>query len=214
MRVDAVLFDLDGTLLDSYALISESFTYACRHVLNRDLTQEDVLERWGAPLHVRFEGVDPARIDDLISAYIAYYEAHQDRHLSLFPGVREMLEALKDRRVRMAIVTSKRRYTTGLTVRKFSLEPYFGAVISEQDVAAPKPAPDPVFAALRQLEVAPAQALMVGDGVFDIRAARAAGVAGAAALWGTHEMDALLASGADYAVPTPADVLALIDAIL
>ncbi len=211
MKVSAVLFDLDGTLLDSYALISESFKHACRQVLTRELTQEDVLERWGWPLHVRFEGVDPSRINELVHAYLAYYEANQDRLVKLFPGIREMLDALKARRVRMAIVTSKRRYTTGLTVRKFDLASYFGAVISEQDARAPKPAPDPIHEALHRLEVRPEEALMVGDGVFDIQAARAAGVCSAAALWGTHELEALRASGADYILPTTADVVALVD---
>ncbi len=211
MNAKTVLFDLDGTLLDSFDLISESFMQACRVVLNRELTQEEMLERWGWPLRFRFEAVDPARVDALIDAYQTCYHANHDRMIALFPGIREMLEALKTHRIRMGIVTSKRRPTTRLAIERLHLTPYFGAVVTEQDVPSPKPAPDAVFAALRELDAAAEEALMVGDAVFDIQAAQAAGVRGGAALWGTRERDALLATGPDFRLTAPADVVALVD---
>ena len=210
-RLTALLFDLDGTLLDSFDLISESFKQACRQVLNRDLSHDEVMARWGWPLRFRFEAVDPARVDALVDAYQAYYHANHDRMIALFPGIREMLEALKTHRIRMGIVTSKRRPTTRLAIERLHLTPYFGAVVTEQDVPAPKPAPDAVFAALRELDAAAEEALMVGDAVFDMQAAQAAGVRGAAALWGTREQDALLATGPDFRLRAPADLVALVD---
>ena len=210
-RLTTVLFDLDGTLLDSFELISESFKQACRQVLNRDLSHEEVMARWGWPLRFRFEAVDPARVDALIHAYQTCYHANHDRMIALFPGIREMLEALKTYQIRMGIVTSKRRPTTRLAIERLHLSPYFGAVVTEQDVPAPKPAPDPVFAALRVLGSAAEDALMVGDAVFDMQAAQAAGVRGAAALWGTREEDALLATGPDFTLRAPADLVALVE---
>jgi len=210
-RLTAVLFDLDGTLLDSFDLISESFKQACRQVLNRDLSHKEVMARWGWPLRFRFEAVDSSRVDALIDAYQARYRASHDRMIALFPGVREMLDALKTHRIRMGIVTSKRRPTTRLAIERLQLSPYFDAVVTEQDVPAPKPAPDPVFAALRELDAAAEDALMVGDAVFDMQAAQAAGVRGAAALWGTREEDALLATGPDFILRAPADLVALVE---
>lgn len=209
MNAKTVLFDFDGTLLDSFDLISASFRQACRLVLNRQLSQREVLERWGWPLRVRFEAVDPARVDALVDAYQACYRTNHDRMIALFPGVREMLDALRERRVAMGIVTSKRRPTTLLGIDRLGLSPYFGAVVTEQDVPAPKPAPDAILAALRELGAPAETALMIGDGVFDIQAARAAGVRGGAALWGTREREALLAAAPDLVLPTPADVVAL-----
>jgi pyrophosphatase PpaX len=202
-----VLFDLDGTLLDSFDLISEAFKQACRLVLNRELSYDQVLERWGWPLRYRFEAVDAARAEELIDAYQTCYRANHDRMIGLYPGVREMLDALKARGVAMAVVTSKRRPTTRLAIDHFALSPYFATVITEQDVPAPKPAPDAVIAALRDLGVAAETAIMVGDSLFDIQAAQAAGVRSAAALWGTRERQAVLNAGPDLTLNTPADIL-------
>jgi pyrophosphatase PpaX len=205
-----VLFDLDGTVFDSFHLISQSFRQACRIVLNRELSEREVLERWGWPLRVRFEAVDPSRVDALVDAYQACYRRNHDRMIALFPGVREMLEALRARRVAMGIVTSKRRPTTLLGLERLGLSAYFGAVVTEQDVPAPKPAPDAILAALRELGAPAETALMIGDGVFDVQAARAAGVRSGAALWGTREREALLAAGPDVVLATPADVVSAI----
>ncbi len=211
--IRAVLFDLDGTLLDSYTLIAESFRHACRAVLGREISDAEIVADWGAPLRVRFQrvrGAAPSRVKTLMDAYLAYYDAQHDRLATLFPGVLEMLEALKRRGCHMGLVTSKRRYTTRLAVQAFALGRFFDAVVSEQDVPAAKPAPDPVLKALRDLDAQPHEALMVGDAVFDIQAARAAGVASVAALWGSREIEAVRAAGPDYEVASPNDVAALI----
>ncbi|MDR7555292.1 MAG: HAD-IA family hydrolase [Armatimonadota bacterium] len=209
-----VLFDLDGTLLDSYRLISEAFRHACQEVLGRDLTEEEITADWGAPLRRRFErlpGVRPEQVRPLMDAYLTAYEAAHDRLARLFPGVPEMLDALRARGCRMAIVTSKRRRTTDLAVRAFGLDRWIDVVVTEQDTPRPKPAPDPIWHALHALGATPADALLVGDGVFDIEAARRAGVRAVAALWGSREAGRLRAAGPDYEAAHPADVVALVD---
>ncbi|MDR7481852.1 MAG: HAD-IA family hydrolase [Armatimonadota bacterium] len=209
-----VLFDLDGTLLDSYRLISHAFRRACQEVLGRDLTDAEVTAEWGAPLRWRFErvpGVRPEQVRRLMDAYLAAYEAEHDRLATLFPGVPEMLDALRARGCRMAIVTSKRRRTTELAMHAFGLHRWVAAVVTEQDVPRPKPAPDPIWQALRALGATPPEALMVGDGVFDIEAGKRAGTTAVAALWGTREAGRLRAAGPDYEAAQPADVVALVD---
>jgi pyrophosphatase PpaX len=211
LNVKTVLFDLDGTLIDSFDLIAQSFTQACQKVLDRNLSHDEVVARWGWPLRFRFEAVDSTRVDALVDAYQACYRTNHDRMIALFPGVREMLEALKMRTIRMGIVTSKRRPTTLLAIERLTLSPYFGAVVTEQDVPVPKPAPDAVFAALRELGAPAETAVMIGDGLFDIQAAQAAGVRSGAALWGTREREALLATGPDFRLTAPADLVTLVD---
>ncbi|HKV45974.1 MAG TPA: HAD-IA family hydrolase [bacterium] len=206
--VRAVLFDLDGTLIDSYTLIASAFRHAASAVLARDLADDEVTARWGEPLPARCAHLAPARVPALIAAYTAYYDAHHDRLCALFPGVVEMLVRL-DGRASMGIVTSKRRRSTTLALRAFGLERWIRAAVSAEDSPAPKPAPDPILEAARRLGAAPRDVLVVGDGVFDIRAARAAGARSAAAMWGTREGPALLAAGPDYVVATPDQVVPL-----
>jgi pyrophosphatase PpaX len=208
--IRAVLFDLDGTLVDSYGLITEAFRHACRTVLDREVTEAELHIDWGAPASVRFSRIDPVRVQELVDAYASYYEIHH-RRVRLFPGVRDMLEDLAARGCRMAIVTSKGRSRTQQTLQALDLAQFFGAVVDAQDILAPKPFPDAILVALGRLESRREEALMVGDSPLDIEAARAAGVRGsAAAMWGTWEADALRAARPDHELQSPAEVAALV----
>jgi len=213
--IKAVLFDLDGTLLDSRRLITEAYRHACRQVLGRELADEELVARWGEPLQTRIAhtapDATPDQLDAVVTAYTAYYLAHHDRLAHLFPGVLEMLDALARRGRRMAVVTSKRRATTRRGLDVFGLHRFITTAVSADDVEHPKPAAEPVLAALRELGADPDEAVMVGDGIFDILAARAAAVRSVAALWGTREPEALRAAGPDYEAGAPGDVVAIVD---
>lgn len=204
-----MLFDLDGTLVDSLALITASFARAVREVLGREPTEAELYQRWGAPLQARAEAVAPARAAELVRAYERYYDAHQDQ-VAVFPGVLEMLQALREHRVRLAVVTSKRRHRAVRTLQSLGLAGLFDCVVAEDGTTRPKPAPDPVCRALRTLGASPERAWMVGDAPFDILAARGAGVRSVAALWGTRERDELLALRPDYVAAAPPEVVAAV----
>ncbi len=206
--VAVVLFDLDGTLVDSHALILAAFRHAGRVVLDRDLSDREARLRWGEPLPLRFAALAPDRVAALVDTYTAFYAAHQRRLAAAFPGVRAMLEALVRRGCRLGVVTSKRRSPTAGALDAFGLAPFITTAVTAEDTP-PKPAPDPIREALRRLGAREAQALMVGDSLLDLQAARAAGVHSAAALWGAEDPDALLAWGADYVVRSPGEVVAL-----
>jgi len=208
-RGEAVLFDLDGTLVDSFALIAASFAHAVREVLGRDPTEAELYHRWGAPLRARAEAVAPGRAAELARAYERYYDAHQDQ-VAVFPGVPEMLQALREHEVRLGVVTSKRRHRAVRTLEAVGLADLFDCVVAEEDAIRPKPAPDPVRGALRALGVSPQGAWMVGDAPFDVLAARSAGVRSVAALWGTREREELLALGPDYVATEPSEVVAAV----
>jgi len=207
-----ILFDLDGTLINSEALIVASFRHAARAVLHRDLSEREALVRWGEPLAMRFTSVTPSpdTIAALLEAYATFYDAHLRQLADVFPGIREMLRTLRLRRHALGIVTSKRARTTATSLQAFQLTPFFDAMVSADDVDVPKPAAAPIIEALRRLAASRDGALMVGDGIFDIQAARAAGIPAAAALWGTREQTALLACDPDYVARTPAEVIGIL----
>lgn len=205
----AVLFDLDGTLLDTFALITSSFRAACRAVLGREPTEREVVERWGQPLAARFASIDPARTEALIAAYSAAYDAaHAEARP--FPGVEDLLRTLRGGGAVLGVVTSKRRRAALRDLEAFDLLACFDAVVASDDVKAVKPAPEPVVRALHALLVTPAHGWMVGDGVLDVQAGRAAGVRTIGALWGAREREALAASAPDYVAASPAEVASLV----
>lgn len=203
----AVLFDLDGTLLDSADLIVTSFVETCRTLLGRTVDREETLRSWSWPVRAKFHAIAPDRADELTAEYLRRYLELHDRRARLFPGVPDVLEELQTRGYLLGIVTSKRRATTDAAVRAFGLDRWCRAVVVDEDVRRTKPDPEPVALAAHRLGIAPAASLMVGDSVVDIAAGRGAGAGTAAALWGTQHRDDVLAERPDHRLDRPEALL-------
>jgi HAD superfamily hydrolase (TIGR01509 family) len=202
-----LLFDLDGTLIDSRALVTQASIETLRRGAGVTVPAEEIEKTLSWTVTDRFHKFAPGRAHDLIALYNSLYTANVTLARP-FPGVLEMLAALRDRGVACAVVTSRRRATASPALRTHHLRPFFRAVVCEEDVASPKPAPDPVLTAAALLGASPGDAVMIGDSVLDIQSGRAAGARTGAALWGSSERDALLAAGPDYALETPGAVVA------
>ena len=210
--IRTVLFDLDGTLIDSVRLILDSYhhTLAAHGLPPR--TDQDWLRGVGTPLTVQFAewGHDPATIDALIATYREYNLANHDRMVTVYPGVLAAVEAIRAAGLRTGLVTSKNRKgaVRGLTVAR--LERMMDVLVCADEVTQPKPHPEPVEKALALLEATPETTVYVGDSIHDMVSGRAAGVRTAAALWGPFSRDHLAEAAPDYWLETPADLLALI----
>ncbi len=208
-RLAAILFDLDGTLLDSAELIITAFQETCRSRLHRDIDRATILRDWARPIRERFHALAPGRDEELSRDYLRRYLALHDRLARLFCGVPALLRALAARGYAMAVVTSKRRATTQAAVGAFGLAEWCPVIITDEDTRRHKPDPEPVRLAVSRLGVAAADTLMVGDTPFDVEAGRDAGAATAGALWGAVDPDALRAARPDYIVARPENLLAL-----
>jgi HAD superfamily hydrolase (TIGR01509 family) len=215
-RLDAVLFDLDGTLADTSEDLAAALTAAFLDlgvVPARDVsTLVD-----GSPLEELFAVAVPEAPTGLFALFVERYRAHTVRgdfqRSRLYPGVRETLEALGQLRpgLRLAVATSRRPDAARALVRHLAIEHYFDCI--EGTGGTPlrhKPSPDLPLLLVRALEVPAHRALLVGDTPRDIRAGRAAGMVTAAVLYGMGEPGALLASGPDHTLedlPELLDVL-------
>ncbi len=206
-RYGAVLFDLDGTLIDSAELIMTAFEATVQANLHQTIDRTAILGMWSRPIRERFRALAPDRDEVLAQDYLRRYLALHDRYARLFPGVADVLEALRVRGYAMGIVTSKRRATTQAAVSGFHLDRWCTVIITDEDVTRHKPDPEPVRAAASQLGVSVAEALMVGDSPLDIAAGHRAGAGTAAALWGTVEASPLLAEAPDHRLARPEDLL-------
>jgi pyrophosphatase PpaX len=209
MRSRAVLFDLDGTLLDSAELIMTAFEATVQANLHQTIDRAEILGMWSRPIRERFHALAPDRDEMLAQDYLRRYLALHDQYARLFPGIPLVLETLQERGYAMGIVTSKRRATAQAAVHAFRLDRWCTAIIADEDVARHKPDPEPVLAAASRLGVPVAEALMVGDSPLDIAAGRRAGARTAAALWGTVEASPLLAEAPDHRLTHPEDLLTL-----
>jgi pyrophosphatase PpaX len=208
MRYPTVLFDLDGTLVDSGAIILASFKHAARTVLARDVEEEQIAALvGGSNLHEQMRVLSPAHVDELVRVYREHNRPLHDE-LEAFEGVEELMEMLSEQGRKLGIVTAKGRQTVDLAFAVLSLERYFDAVVTADMTERHKPDPAPVLKALELLESEPADAAFVGDSPYDIASGKAAGVFTVAVSWGKiHPEERLLEAGADVLVHSPRELL-------
>lgn len=211
-RFDAVLFDLDGTLIDSTELIVRSYQHTLRELAQREPSRESIISGFGTPLvdNLHRLSPNPSLVPQMVDVYSEYNERHHDELVTPFAAATEAVRRLRAAGVPLAIVTGKRRRYAQMGLRLAGLDAHFDAVIPPECTERGKPDPEPVRAALRKLEVEPDRALFVGDSPHDVAAARAAGVAAAAVAWGPFERSVLEAAGPDHWLDDGGDVLALV----
>lgn len=208
MRFQTVLFDLDGTLIDSGSLILSSFRHATRSVLGRTIADEVLMENVGGHgLRAQMLEFDPERVDELVRVYREHnHEAY--RAVQTFEGIDALLHRMSAAGQRLGVVTVKGRVTVELTFELLPIGHYFETVITGDDTERHKPDPEPLRLALDNMGADPETAAYVGDSPFDIQAAQSAGMTSIAVSWGKiHPVARLEAEGPDHVVHAPGDLL-------
>jgi pyrophosphatase PpaX len=204
VRFPVVLFDFDGTLVDSGAIIMASFRHAAQEVLQREIADIQVTAMLGgASLQEQMAAIAPDRVEELVVAYRRHNEPLHDE-LECCAGMLDVLDRLHAEGRRLGIVSAKRRETVELAFARLPLRDYFDVIVGGDDTVRHKPDPEPILLALERLGVRAQDAAYVGDSPFDVGAARAAGVHAIGVTWGgIHPME-----DADAIVSTPEELLA------
>lgn len=194
----AILFDLDGTLLDSKLSIRETLNTVVAERRLAPFSRADLDGLIGKPLReiLATRTTDPATIEVLTQRYRAAYNETGWVTVDVFPGLVAMLRRLRSEGVGLACVTSKGQHETETLLFDLGLVDLFDAIVGDDDVRPLKPDPAPVREACRLLGVDPANAIMVGDTIFDVKAAIAAGSRCVGVLWGIHSETTLRSAGA------------------
>ena len=211
--LSAVLFDFDGTLVDTTEMIHQSMRHATSSVLGReDIPRETLLANVGQPLPRQMELIDTENAEPLLEAYRSHHERHHDALIREFPGVEESLGRLGSAGIKVAVVTSKRRPSVEMALGIFpGLRNVVDRFVTLEDTTHHKPHPEPLLRALQLLGGIPRErAAYVGDSPFDVQAAKTAGLTSVAVSWGAFSEDALRASEPDHLlpdIPSAVDVL-------
>jgi pyrophosphatase PpaX len=203
--VRAVLFDLDGTIIDSIDGILQSFRHALGRLLpHKTFTREELVHTIGEPLQVQMLGFADGDAG-LAALLVEAYREHNQTLLAgyqLYPGVLETLATLARRGFRLGVVTSKYRTSAMVSLDARDLTRRFELIMTADDTQKHKPDPMPLVEAARRLGLAPAEILYVGDSVYDVRCAHGAGCSAAAALWGPFDPNELAGLKPRYLVPS------------
>lgn len=209
----AIIFDLDGTLMDSLKDLTLSVNYCMRKYDGPQYTDEEIKEKVGRGIYVLIEkslpgGRDNPRYDACVGEFAPYYKEHMFDHSCAFPGVMEVLQTLKNKGFQLAIVSNKFDAAVKEISRRF-----YGDLIevaigeAEKQGIRKKPAPDTVFAAMEQLGVQAEDCVYVGDSEVDLQTAANAGIPCVSVTWGYKTAEFLKENGAKTIVSTPEELL-------
>lgn len=211
MRFETVLFDLDGTVVDSGGIILASMRHATREVLGRDYSDAELMQAVGGPgLEAQMHALAPDQVEELVDVYRAHNEPLHDE-LEACLGMEDVLARLHDEGRRLGVVTAKRRSTVELAFARVPLGHLFEAVVGGDETERHKPDPEPLLLGAERLGAEPPDTAYVGDSPFDVRAAKAAGMFAVAVTWGRiHDREKLEAEEPDAIVDIAEELLAVL----
>src|SRR5690625_3559725 len=190
MNIKTVLFDLDGTLIDTNELIYVSFKYTFDKY-GYSFSREEILEFNGPPLIETFMNVNPEKADDMLKTYREHNFQHHNDLVTVFPNVIETLESLRENGIKMGIVSTKMRNGVELGLEVTKLKHFFDSIVSLDDVQNAKPHPEPVLKGMKELKGSPETTIMIGDNYQDIESGKNAGVKTAGVAWSLKGVDVL-----------------------
>ena len=207
MTLPAILFDLDGTLIDTIELILSSARHAFEEWPVRP-TDEEWVRGIGTPLvrQLRAYAANDDEVALLLARYRRYQNEHHDRLTRCYDDVPDVIAALADRGHQMAVVTSKASPIAHQSLAFVGLDHFFPVVVGYDDTARHKPDPEPVRVALSRLGVSPDDAVFVGDSPHDILAGNGADVMTIAALWGPFDRETLADARPDHFIECMAEL--------
>ena len=180
---DGIIFDVDGTLVQTHDLIFASFKHVAEKYLNKKITNEEIHSLFGPTEDVILKDWAQHRYDDARNDYYGYYESNHGEMASAFPGLPELVHLIKSKGIKLGIYTGKGRESTIITLKAVGMLEDFDLIITGDDVDKPKPSPEGINLFMEKFGLDKSRVLMVGDAHVDILAADAAGVKSASVLW-------------------------------
>lgn len=213
MTYKTILFDLDGTLLDTNELIISSFLHTLEHFCpEKGYAREHIIAQMGLPLRDMLACFhDTKQVEEMVQVYRQHNLGTHDEMVRAFEHVPEVIDELKQRNIMMGIVTTKQRNTVEMGLKLCGLDRYMQAVVTIQDVENPKPHPEPVLKAMSLLEAEKESTLMVGDSRYDIEAGQRAGIDSAGVSWSMKGEEYLRSFSPTYMLKDMRDLLGIVE---
>lgn len=218
MKIKAVIWDLDGTLLNTLDDLAASTNAALRAHGLPERTTDEVRAFVGNGIHKLIEravpelGAQHPKFRAVLDSFVAHYADHSKDHTRPYDGIMDALNVLAGKGVKHAIVSNK----VDFAVKELSRE-YFGdrmcSAVGDDPSRSKKPAPDSVWEAMRQMGVTQEETVYIGDSDVDVITARNAGIPCIAVTWGFRSEESLVAAGAAHVARTTGEIIQIIDSL-
>jgi pyrophosphatase PpaX len=197
MRYNTVLFDLDGTLIDSRGIIGRTINSTLTQFGKEPFNQDELPKLIGIPLQKIFL-LKSDSIEQMIECYRKIYLSTYLEHTIIYDGIVNLLERLRALNKNIGIITLKRTDIAQEVIKGLDLNRFVDVVVGDEENFKGKPFPDPIFHACKELSTSPIECVMVGDTEFDILAGKRAQCKTIGVLWGTATKETLLNANADF----------------
>ena len=217
--IDTILFDFDGTIMDTNNVILQSWQHTFRTLRGREGDVGYILSTFGEPLEDSMRNTFPeVPVEVSVETYRSWHHENFVDMIRLFPGITELLEEVKARGYKTGISTSRVKSSLYMGLEKYDLEKYFDAILTVEDIERAKPHPDIALKTLQRLNSVPEKSVMIGDTLLDILCARNAGcrsvlVGWSASLAGKTISDFADGEAPDYIIREPFELFDVIGEI-
>ncbi|MGE5628954.1 MAG: pyrophosphatase PpaX [Solirubrobacterales bacterium] len=198
--IKAILFDLDGTLINTNELIIKSFQHAFREHFNKEISREEVILTFGEPLRGAMLKYDENNVDEMLGIFRKYNESRHDELAEEYDGVYDGIIKLKEMGIKIALVTSKRKKMTERGLRLVRVYDLMDVVVTPEDTEKHKPFGEPAIKACQLLGVDPKEAIMVGDSHNDILCGKDAGTYTCLVSYTALPLEKMMSYGPDFII--------------
>ena len=196
-KFEGLIFDIDGTLTSTNELIFKSFNHIAKKYLNRTFTDNEIIALFGPTEDVILKEWCGNKFEGAKKDYYKYYKSHHNI-AKLYPGIKELLDYLKSRRILLSIFTGKGRKASLITLEELSIINYFDLIVTGDDVVNHKPSSEGIMKFVDGYDLNKEEVLMIGDSVSDVKASKEAGIKIASALWDSYAAEKVKNLGSDY----------------
>jgi len=213
-KINTVLFDFDGTLMDTNSVIIESWRHMFRMMGVKEKPVEEIVKTLGEPLTLTMKNLFPGMdISEPVSIYRDFHRENYEESIKLFPGMGELVISLKEKGYKLGLVTSRMAWSTMLGLEKYKLKEYFDAIVTADDTDKHKPDPEPVNITLGKLGSKPEESILIGDTRFDVLCAGNAGVKSVLVAWSIalSEEERTGEYAPDYIINTAEELLQILN---
>ena len=199
MNLRCIVFDMDGTLTETNRLIFDSFNFIVKKYRGHTMPDHEITALFGPPEEGALARiVDESQLEAAMKEYLEFYRNNHASLARLIPGMKDVLDDIREKGRHLALFTGKGTHTTAITLEEFGLTEYFDLVVTGNDVREHKPSAEGLRKILQHFRLKPEEALMVGDAVADVKAAKEAGIPIAAVLWDSYGKDRVLRMKTDH----------------
>ncbi len=198
MKISGIIFDIDGTLTSTNELIFATFNHVAEKYLNRKYTNEEIIELFGPTEDYILKNWMGDNYEAARKDYYEFYMNNHEAMADIYPGLKDLIQFIKSKKLPLAIYTGKGRISSEITLEKIGVKEYFDLIISGDDVKIHKPSPEGIERFVVMFGLNKEEVLMIGDAPADVHAARSAGVKCASVLWDSYARDVVEKLGADF----------------